>query len=140
MLSINALFISRAFKLVSLALYMPWVHYKLYRRFELWVYDNLLVEYQNLIEKYLRNHDSLDSHKVKIELLNEEVTNHFEKIWFLKSKHHYLLERNNVLTQEMVKIKSFSSINEIFHLGTKMLNEILEKYKSHGDKRGIGVH
>ena len=134
----NALFIIWAFKLVLFALYMPWVHYKLHRRSELWVHNNLLIEYQNLIEKYLRNHDSLDSYKVKIELLNEEMTNHLEKIWLLKSEHHSLLERNNVLTQEIAKIKSSSSINEIFHLGIEVLDEILEKYKSHGDKRGLG--
>ena len=29
-------------------------------------------------------------------------------------------------------------MNENFHLGTKMLNEILDKCKTHGDKRGLG--
>ena len=29
-------------------------------------------------------------------------------------------------------------MNEIFHLGTKVLNEILDKCKTHGDKRGLG--
>ena len=29
-------------------------------------------------------------------------------------------------------------MNEKFHLGTKVLNEILDKYKTHGDKRGLG--
>ena len=29
-------------------------------------------------------------------------------------------------------------MNEIFHLGTKMLNEILDKCKTNGDKRGLG--
>ena len=46
--------------------------------------DNLSVEYQNLIKKYLRNHDILDSHKAKIELLNEKMTNYLEKTQFLK--------------------------------------------------------
>ena len=29
-------------------------------------------------------------------------------------------------------------MNEIFHLGTKVLNEILYKCKTNGDKRGLG--
>ena len=29
-------------------------------------------------------------------------------------------------------------MNEIFHLGTKVLNEILNKCKTHGDKWGLG--
>ena len=29
-------------------------------------------------------------------------------------------------------------MSENFHLGTKMLNEILDKCKTHGDKRGLG--
>ena len=29
-------------------------------------------------------------------------------------------------------------MNEIFHPGTKVLNEILDKCKTHGDKRGMG--
>ena len=29
-------------------------------------------------------------------------------------------------------------MSEIFHPGTKVLNEILDKCKTHGDKRGLG--
>ena len=29
-------------------------------------------------------------------------------------------------------------MNENFHLGTKVLNEILDQCKTHGDKRGLG--
>ena len=29
-------------------------------------------------------------------------------------------------------------MNEIFHPGTKVLNEILDKCKTHGNKRGLG--
>ena len=29
-------------------------------------------------------------------------------------------------------------MNEIFHLRTKVINEILDKCKTHGDKRGLG--
>ena len=39
--------------------------------------DNLVVQYQNLITKYLKK--ILDAHKAKIELLNEEKTNYLEK-------------------------------------------------------------
>ena len=49
----------------------------------------------------LKNHDILNVHKAKIESLNEERTKCLEKIQFLESKHHYLLERNSVLTQEI---------------------------------------
>ena len=34
--------------------------------------------------------------------------------------------------------KSSSFVNEIFHPRTKVLNEILDKFKTHGDKRGLG--
>ena len=34
--------------------------------------------------------------------------------------------------------KSSSSMNEIFHPRTKVLNEILDKCKTPGDKRGMG--
>ena len=49
----------------------------------------------------LKNHDILNVHKAKIESLNEEKTKCLEKIQFLESKHHSLLERNSVLTQEI---------------------------------------
>ena len=29
-------------------------------------------------------------------------------------------------------------MNENFHPGTKVLNEVLDKCKTHGDKRGLG--
>ena len=81
--------------------------------------NNLVVECQNLIKKYLKNHDILDGHKAKIELLNEKKTNYLEKIRFLESKHHSLLKRNHVLTQDIEKIKSSSSIMKIFTLELK---------------------
>ena len=34
--------------------------------------------------------------------------------------------------------KSSSSTNEIFQPGTKVFNEILDKCKTHGNKRGLG--
>ena len=34
----------------------------------------------------------------------------------------------------MKNSKPFSFVNEIFHLRTKMLNEMLDKCKTHGDK------
>ena len=43
-----------------------------------------------------------------------------------------------MLSQEMKSNKSSSSASEIFHLGTKVLNEILDKCKTHGNKRGLG--
>ena len=36
------------------------------------------------------------------------------------------------------QIKEASSKNEIFHLRTKVFNEITNKCNSHGDKRGFG--
>lgn len=54
----------------------------------------------------------------KFELLSEEMTNYLEEIQFLESKHLSLLDKNNVLTQEIEKIKS-SLVNEIFTLGLK---------------------
>ena len=61
-----------------------------------------------------------------------------QKKRFLESKHHSFLGRNNSFTQKMESNKSSSSVNEIFHSGTKVLNEILDKWKTHGDKRGLG--
>ena len=88
-----------------------------------------LVEHETLIKSYMKNNDILDAHKNKIDVFNAEKTNLLEKIRFLESKHHSLLENNNVLTQEIkiIIIIFFSSMNEIFHPGTKVLNEILDK-------------
>ena len=98
----------------------------------------LAIEHENLINKFLKNRDILDAQKAKIDLLNEERTNFLENIQFLEFEHSALLDRNNVLTQEIENVKSFSSVNEIFHLGTKVLNEILDRSKSNCDKRGLG--
>ena len=43
-----------------------------------------------------------------------------------------------MLSQEMKSNKSSSSMSEFFHLGTKVFNEILDKCKTHGNKRGLG--
>ena len=61
-----------------------------------------------------------------------------EKICFLEFEHNSLLDRNNVLTQEIENVKTFLSKNENFPSETSMLNEILDNCKSHGDKRGLG--
>ena len=100
--------------------------------------SNLVVEHDKLIKSYMKRNDILDAHKNKIDVLNVEKTNFLEKIRLLEFEHHSLLEKNNVLTQEIKNNKPSSSINEKFHLGTKVLNEILDKYKTHGDKRGLG--
>ena len=95
--------------------------------------SNLVVEHEKLIKSYLKDHDILEGHKNKIDMLNIEKTNLHEKIRFLKSEHHSLLEKNNVLTQEIKSNKPSLSMNENFHLETKVLNEILDKCKTHGD-------
>ena len=51
----------------------------------------------------MKNHDILNAHKNKIDVLNAEKTNLLEKIRFLKSKHHSLLEKNNAFTKEIKK-------------------------------------
>ena len=60
--------------------------------------SNLVVEHEKLIKSYLKYHDILEGHKNKIDMLNIEKTNLHEKFRFLKSEHHSLLEKNNVLT------------------------------------------
>ena len=101
--------------------------------------DNLVVEYKKLIKSYMKNHDVLEAHKNKIDVLSVEKTNLLEKKnRFLESKHYSLLEKNNALTQEIKNNKPSSSVNENFHPITKVLNEILDKCKTHGDKRGLG--
>ena len=47
--------------------------------------ENIIVDYQNLIEKYLKTR-VFDSQQSKIDLLSEEKINYLEKIKFLKSK------------------------------------------------------
>lgn len=72
-------------------------------------------------------------------MLNKEKLNYIEKILFLETEHKCLLKRNSTLTQEIEpQRKVVSSKHEIFHYGTKILNEIIDKYKSHGDKKGLG--
>ena len=66
-----------------------------------------------------------------------EKTNSLEKTRFLEFKHHSILEKNNALTQEIKSNKFFSSVNEVFHPGTKVLNEILDKCKTNGNKQGL---
>ena len=70
----------------------------------------------------MKNNDILDAHKNKIDVLTAKKTSLFEKIKFLESKHHCFLEKNNALTQEIKNNKTFSFVNENFHLGTKVLN------------------
>ena len=60
--------------------------------------NNLVVEHEKIIKNYLRDHDIIENHKTKIDMLKEKRTNLFEKVRFLKSKHHYLLEKNNALS------------------------------------------
>ena len=84
----------------------------------------------------MKDHDILEAHKNKIGMLNVEKTNFLEKIRFLKSKHYSFLEKNDTFTQEIKNNKPSSFVNEIFHSRTKVLSEILDKYKTHGDKRG----
>ena len=59
---------------------------------------NLVVEYEKLIESYLKYHDILEAHKNKIDMLNVEKTNLLEKIRFLELDRHFFLEKNNALT------------------------------------------
>ena len=84
----------------------------------------------------MKDHDILEAHKNKIGMLNVEKTNFLEKIRFLKSKHYSFLEKNDTFTQEIKNNKPSSFVSEIFHSRTKVLSEILNKYKTHGDKRG----
>ena len=41
--------------------------------------NNLVVEYKKLIKNYLRDHDILEAHKTKIDMLKEERYNFLEK-------------------------------------------------------------
>ena len=70
-------------------------------------------------------------------MLNVEKINLLEKIRFLEFEHPSLIEKTNALTQEIKNNKLSSFMNENFHIGTKVLIEILDKCKTHGDKRGL---
>ena len=100
--------------------------------------SNLIVEHERLIQSSMKNHDVLKAHKKNIDVLNVEKSNLLEKASFLKYEHHFLLEKNNAHTQEINNNKPSSFANENFHPGTKVLNEILNECKTHGDKRGLG--
>ena len=97
-------------------------------------FGNFFVEHERLIKSYMKNHEVLDAHKNKIDVLNAEKTNLLEKIRFLEFEHHSFLEKNNAHTQEIKNNKPSSSVNENFHPRTKVLNEILDKCKTHADK------
>ena len=101
-------------------------------------FDNIFIEHERLIKSYTTNHEILNANKNKIDVLNAENSNLLEKIRFLKSKHHSLLEKNNVPTQQIKNNKPSSFMNENFHLGTKVLNEILDKGKTYGKQRRLG--
>ena len=94
--------------------------------------------HEKLIKNYLRDHDILEAHKFKIDVLKEERTNLLEK--FFESEQHFFLDKNNALTQELKNNKPSSSVNEIFHPKTEMLNEIIDKCKTHGYKKRFGIH
>ena len=100
--------------------------------------SNLVVEHERLIKSYMKNNVILKAHKNKIDVSNVKTTNSLEKIRFLESKHHSLLEKNNALIQEIKNNKPSSFANENFHPRTNVLNEILDKCKTHGDKWGLG--
>ena len=57
--------------------------------------------------------------KLKLNCLMKKELIILRKNQFLESKHHSLLKRNNVLTQEIEKIKFFSFTMKIFTLGLK---------------------
>ena len=101
-------------------------------------FDNLFIEHERLIKSYMTNHKVLDANKNKIDVLNAEKSNLLEKIRFLEFEHHSILEKNNVLTQQIKNNKPSSSVNENFHPKTKVLNEILDKCNTHGDQRCLG--
>ncbi|KAL6349858.1 hypothetical protein AAG906_001745 [Vitis piasezkii] len=100
--------------------------------------NNLIVMHERLIKSYMKDYDILETHKNKIDMLDVEKISLLEKIRFLEFEHHSLLEKNNVLTQKIKNNKPSLFVNENFHPGTKVLNEILDKCKVHGDKRGLG--
>ena len=58
----------------------------------------ILLLSMKLIKSYMKNHEILDAHKNKIDVLNVEKSNLVEKIRFLEFEHHSLLEKNNALT------------------------------------------
>ena len=43
------------------------------------ILNNLIIEYEKLIKNYLKDHDILEAHKTKIDMLNVERTNLLEK-------------------------------------------------------------
>ena len=60
--------------------------------------NNLVVEHERLIKSYMKDHDILEAHKNKIDMLNVEKTNLLEKIRFLEYEHHSLFEKNNAFS------------------------------------------
>ena len=60
--------------------------------------EKIVVEYQCLIEKFMKVNDIFYSQKFEINMLCEENINHIEKIQFLKIEYQSILERNDILT------------------------------------------
>ncbi|KAL6349742.1 hypothetical protein AAG906_001629 [Vitis piasezkii] len=89
-------------------------------------FGNFFVEHERLIKSYMKIMKFLMLIKIRL------------KIRFLEFEHHSFLEKNNAHTQEIKNNKPSSSVNENFHPRTKVLNEILDKCKTHGDKRSLG--
>ena len=99
--------------------------------------SNLVVEHEKLIKSYLKIIIFFKLIKTRLKCLMDNILIYLKKNRFLKSNHHSLLEKNNALTQEINISKSFSFV-KFFYLGTSVLNEILDKCKTHCDKRDLG--
>ena len=100
--------------------------------------SNIVVEHEKLIRNYLNDHDILQTHKTKIDMFNVEKSNFLEKkIDFLSLNIIISLKRIR-LNQEIKSNKPSSFVNKVFHPRTWVLNEILDKCKTHCDKRGLG--
>ena len=96
-------------------------------------------EYQHLIQSHIKVNTTYESPKFEIGMPNEEKMNYIENFWFLETEHQSLIERNNALTQEIEYWRKYiSSKNKVFHPKAKILNDIINKVRFHGDKRGLG--
>ena len=70
-------------------------------------------------------------------MLCEEKSNHIEKIQFSRLSINIYLRETIFLTREIECQEYFFSSNGVFNLGTEVLNDILNKCKSHEDKRNL---
>lgn len=103
--------------------------------------ENWCEKYQLLLNKYIKITIAYELLKTEHDMLKEEKENYLEKfnfqrmnmVLYLREIMFYFEKLNKKEKLFPLKLRSFTQ-----GLGTKILNKIIKKCKSLGDKRGLG--